>query len=121
MSVTPTEILEAAKGFAKGNSEVDWRNAVSRAYYAAYHRSTRSPEAIPHLIALGIEQPFWGAAILESLDRYDDAKLMPYREELKEMLSRMRLLSLEEGDPETVARLQDFLSMFADPPSGAPR
>ena len=39
MSVTPTEILEAAKGFAKGNSEVDWRNAVSRAYYAAYHRS----------------------------------------------------------------------------------
>ena len=53
MSVTPTEILEAAKGFANGNSEVDWRNAVSRAYYAAYHRSMLIVEGLGFAIEGG--------------------------------------------------------------------
>ena len=38
MSVTPNELLEAAKALGRGDSEVDWRNAASRAYYAAWHR-----------------------------------------------------------------------------------
>ena len=38
MSVTPELLLDAATAIAKGSSEVDWRNAASRAYYAAYHR-----------------------------------------------------------------------------------
>lgn len=38
MSVTPNELLEAAKAIGRGDSEVDWRNAASRAYYAAWHR-----------------------------------------------------------------------------------
>lgn len=38
MSVTPNELLEAAKALGRGDSEVDWRNAASRAYYAARHR-----------------------------------------------------------------------------------
>ena len=81
---------------------------------------SRSPEAIPHLIAMGIEWPL--PAILESLDRYDDAELLLYRQDLKRMLSRMRERWFAREDlSETRARLQDFRSRFADAPSGAPR
>ena len=81
---------------------------------------SRSPEAIPHLIALGIDRPF--PVILESLDRYDDAELMPYRQDLKKMLSKMRLHFYSRDDlPETQARFQDFRSRFGDAPSRAPR
>ena len=38
MSVTPEVLLHAADALGRGNSEADWRNAASRAYYAAYHR-----------------------------------------------------------------------------------
>ena len=38
MAVTPNDLLEAARDLATGNREVDFRNAASRAYYAAYHR-----------------------------------------------------------------------------------
>ena len=38
MSATPEEILDVAEEYSEGAREVDWRNAVSRAYYAAFHR-----------------------------------------------------------------------------------
>lgn len=38
MAVTPEGLLDAAQSIANGDREVDWRNATSRAYYAAYHR-----------------------------------------------------------------------------------
>ena len=38
MPVTPNELLDAAKVIGRGEAEVDWRNATSRAYYAAWHR-----------------------------------------------------------------------------------
>ena len=38
MAVTPNDLLEAARELATANREVDFRNAASRAYYAAYHR-----------------------------------------------------------------------------------
>lgn len=38
MAVTPESILESATAMSQGGAEVDWRNATSRAYYAAYHR-----------------------------------------------------------------------------------
>ena len=40
MAVTPDDLLASADVLLGGNgaSEVDWRNATSRAYYAAYHR-----------------------------------------------------------------------------------
>ena len=38
MAVTPEELLDAATKLERGNAEADWRNAASRAYYAAYHR-----------------------------------------------------------------------------------
>lgn len=38
MAVTPKILLDAAHAIGKGTGEADSRNAVSRAYYAAYHR-----------------------------------------------------------------------------------
>ena len=38
MAVRPKQLLDAANEMAKGSQEVDFRNAASRAYYAAYHR-----------------------------------------------------------------------------------
>ena len=38
MAVSPESILESAAAMSDGKAEVDWRNAASRAYYAAYHR-----------------------------------------------------------------------------------
>ena len=37
MAVSPEVLLDAAAALGSGNSEADWRNATSRAYYAAYH------------------------------------------------------------------------------------
>ena len=37
MAVTPEILLAAAEAIGRGNSEADWRNATSRAYYAAFH------------------------------------------------------------------------------------
>ena len=38
MAVSPKQLLDAALELAEGSREVDFRNAASRAYYAAYHR-----------------------------------------------------------------------------------
>lgn len=38
MPVTPDEILDSAIKHGSGEAEVDWRNACSRAYFAAFHR-----------------------------------------------------------------------------------
>lgn len=38
MAVTSKALLEAAVEISVGGREVDWRNAASRGYYAAYHR-----------------------------------------------------------------------------------
>lgn len=38
MSIGPSDFLEAARELGKGSEEVDFRNAASRSYYAAYHR-----------------------------------------------------------------------------------
>lgn len=38
MAVTVEAIMRAAETIGAGSAEIDWRNATSRAYYAAYHR-----------------------------------------------------------------------------------
>ena len=38
MAVTPEALLRAAEVIRDGDDELAWRNAASRAYYAAYHR-----------------------------------------------------------------------------------
>lgn len=47
MSVLHTNFLDAAASFAKGDHEIDWRNAVSRCYYAAYHLAEREAHFCP--------------------------------------------------------------------------
>lgn len=37
MAVDPETLLHAAVVLGRGKEEVDWRNAASRAYYAAFH------------------------------------------------------------------------------------
>lgn len=37
MAITPDELLQTADELGQGVRESDWRNAASRAYYAAYH------------------------------------------------------------------------------------
>lgn len=51
MAVSPKQLLEAAQELAQGNREVDFRNAASRAYCAAYHRCR------PVANATGFERP----------------------------------------------------------------
>ena len=41
MPVTPDDIHGSAAAMAEGDREVDWRNAGSRAYFAAFHRCRR--------------------------------------------------------------------------------
>jgi uncharacterized protein (UPF0332 family) len=38
MPITPNDILDFAERCSKNNQEVDFRNAIARAYYAAYHK-----------------------------------------------------------------------------------
>ena len=41
MPVTPEDLFDIAASLVAGEREADWRNAVSRAYYAAFHRCGR--------------------------------------------------------------------------------
>ena len=43
MAVTPESILESAAAMSQGGAEVDWRNATSRACYAAYPDTHSNP------------------------------------------------------------------------------
>ena len=47
MTVTPDALFEAASILGRGDSEVDLRNAASRAYYAAYHRCRPLDQDLP--------------------------------------------------------------------------
>ena len=54
MPVTPKEILDSAVG--RGEAEVDWRNACSRAYYAGFHRCRQIANVLePHADTAGRE------------------------------------------------------------------
>ena len=46
MPVSPEVLLEAAQAIGRGQSEVDQRNATSRAYYAAFHAATSLAESL---------------------------------------------------------------------------
>lgn len=47
MSVTANDYLVSAKAMLDGTSEVDYRNAASRAYYAAYHQGKEVEHLCP--------------------------------------------------------------------------
>ena len=47
MSVAPADILAIASSLAQGVTEGEWRSAISRAYYAAFHGATGWHDALP--------------------------------------------------------------------------
>lgn len=52
MGVTPDVILGSARALGSRSAEVDWRNATSRAYYAAYHGCRMLAESLEPLVDL---------------------------------------------------------------------
>ena len=48
MAVTCLDFLNSAVEFKGGGSEVSWRNAASRAYYAAYHACLPLAKSLPN-------------------------------------------------------------------------
>lgn len=50
MSVTYQHFLDSAKVFLSGLSEIDYRNAASRGYYAAYHICLKLGKRYPDFI-----------------------------------------------------------------------
>lgn len=46
MSVSPDEFLVQSRRFLDGRSEIDYRSAVSRGYYSAYHTAQEAAERL---------------------------------------------------------------------------
>ena len=44
MPVSPSDFLTLAKSLSERDSEIEWRSAVSRAYYATYHQLLDFPD-----------------------------------------------------------------------------
>lgn len=44
MPVKPSDFLTLARQLSNGETEAEWRSAVSRAYYSAYHQLLEFPE-----------------------------------------------------------------------------
>ncbi|MCY4058407.1 MAG: hypothetical protein OXG44_10440 [Gammaproteobacteria bacterium] len=77
--------MTAASVLLRGGGEVDWRNAASRAYYAAHHRCRR----LAHDEGLALDQVGSAhAGVVDALGQMGNAR--PLRE-LAGMLDRCRL------------------------------
>ena len=80
MAVTPESILESAAAMSEGGAEVDWRNATSRAYYAAYHRCRAIATLIePHADLSSAESHRFVADILQQRGNPSKARGLAYR------------------------------------------
>ena len=80
MSVTPREILESAVALGNGSQEVDWRNACSRAYHAAFHRCRKIAEGLePHASTTGRDPHKVVADILKSWSHGASAVALSYK------------------------------------------
>ena len=80
MAVTPESILESAAAMSQGGAEVDWRNATSRACYAAYHRCRALATLIdPHADLSTAESPRFVADILQQRGSPNAARGLAYQ------------------------------------------
>ena len=114
MAVTPKALLDAAAEISVGGREVDWRNAASRGYYAAYHRCI--------LLAFG------GASAQPShrqlIDQLTDAKASVQRKQAGYLLQQCKQLreqadyrimdNFEQADAETALDAGRRIFKFAD-------
>lgn len=104
MAVTPESLLKAAELLLEGGSEEDHRNAVSRAYYAAFHK------CMPVALALGL-QPYTNRGTHQDLIDILQSSRTKAHKALANMLIQCRKLrveadyriegSFEEGDART--------------------
>ena len=80
MAVTPESILESAAVMSQGGDEVDWRNATSRAYYAAFHRCRALATSIdPHADLSTVESHRFVGEILEQRGSPSAARGLAYQ------------------------------------------
>lgn len=54
MSVRHSDFVLLATKLCGGDSEIEWRNAAARAYYAAYHRASMAVDLCPNVDHLSI-------------------------------------------------------------------
>ena len=107
MAVTASVLLAAAARLLSGGNEVDYRNAASRAYYAAFHACR------PVGLTLGLQEvpergPHWD--LIEIFKRQGDTKYLSIAHML-EQCRRLRVRAdyeIEEDFDE--ARAQTTLS-----------
>ena len=81
MSVTPAMILESARVLCDGGSaEVDWRNAISRAYYGAFHGCRELAQRIDPLADLSTPSAHQDVAVvLQQRQSGSDARAVSYQ------------------------------------------
>lgn len=94
MPITPKQILDFAERCSKNNQEVDLRNAIARAYYAAYHRVLSSLKNAPSSK---------GASAHQALIEYLTTDAYKHEESLNEKDSRslgyiLLSLKMRRGD-----------------------
>ena len=88
MPVTPNALFEAARAIVHGGSEVDLRNATSRAYLAAYHRCRLLAENLPEPAT---HQGGVHRLVIDTLTKHKSRKL----KSLGYMLDQCRKLRVE--------------------------
>ncbi len=107
MAVTSKALLEAAVEISVGGREVDWRNAASRGYYAAYHRCI--------LLAYGVRSAQPGHRQL--IDQLTDSKASVRWRQAGHLLQQCKRLR-ERADYRT---MDDFEQSEAEMALGASR
>ena len=107
MPVTPDALFDAARAIVQGGSEVDLRNATSRAYYAAYHRCQLLAENLPEPAA---HQGSVHRLVIDTLTKNKSWKL----KSLGYMLDQCRKLRVEaDYDIKSEFRDQDAHNALA--------
>ncbi len=114
MAVAPEALLDAAAEIGVGGREVDWRNAASRGYYAAYHR------CIPLAYGDASAQPGHG----ELIGRLTDAKASVLQRQVGHLLKQCKRLreradyriadDFDQADAETALDASRRIFKFAD-------
>lgn len=59
MPVSGSEFLQSAQSYLSNNTEIHYRNAASRAYYAIYHEITGKLRNIPEPQGTGVHQSLY--------------------------------------------------------------
>ena len=116
MAITPNELFRAAREMAAGTREIDWRNAASRAYYAAHHR------CIPFAYGRASASP-GHAQMIADLKRRSDADgsvqagyLLQHCKSLREQADYELEATFQRKDADSVLIRTSRIFDITDPP-----